>query len=158
MRTARRIAAAVFAVAALALTFNGGAGAAPAQPAIPGKPVPPRPAEFSAQADAYPCSGQVGYREGRPIYNCPLWGGNDLPVYANTSDPRFGGNEVIGYISSYNTNWFWCQTNGGWYGSMYGYNTHWANTKADNLRNGYLPVYYFKGGGDDEPDGSLRWC
>jgi len=150
MRMQSRIAA-----AAAAITLGLSAFASPASATTLGPE--PGAGPISAQADAYPCSGQVGTRDGRPIYNCPLWGGA-LDVYANNSDPRLGGNWIVGTVNSANTNWFWCQAPGGWYGSIYGGNVWWAETKADNLAKGWLPVYYFKGGGDNEPDGSLRHC
>lgn len=110
--------------------------------------------------DAHPCGPHAGYRDGRSIYYCPLWGGDWIPVYETTYDPSHHGmNKIVGYITSHQNNWFWCQTRGGWYGNAQGqYSYWWAHTKADNLAVGYVPVFYFLGGGNDEPDRTLRYC
>jgi hypothetical protein len=109
-----------------------------------------------ASADAYPCGNPYPHiGAGTFVQVCPLWRGH-VPVFP---DDRPG---VGGYLESANGNWFICQD---WFeaapytvpGTNYT-NDWWALTMADNGVWGWVPVAYFAGGSNYQPDDNLRFC
>jgi hypothetical protein len=114
--------------------------------------------------DANPC-GPVYWIYFAPGYSsevqvCPLWTA-PVPVYSAPSQST----SKVGWLYSASGNWFICQEY--WSGAPstahYGpyYNNWWAFTQADNGQWGWVPEVFFKGGGNNEPDATLRagvWC
>lgn len=91
------------------------------------------------------------------VQDCPLWRGH-VPVYALSDD----GIEQIGELEQKDGNWFTCQSRfpdrpyevpGTDYVNIW-----WASTMADNLESGWVPVAYFAGGVNNQPDGGLSIC
>jgi hypothetical protein len=102
--------------------------------------------------DSSPC-GPVTAWYGYEIQYCPLWTA-PVPVYAG----RDQSTKRVGWLYSASGNWFICQQNHGSATAHYGpyYNNWWAYTVADNLYWGWVPEVYFQGGGNNEPDATLR--
>lgn len=103
--------------------------------------------------DNYPCGPANTVKFGYHVQYCPLWTA-PVPVYS-WRDP---GSTRVGWLYSASNNWFVCQTDIAATTVHYGpyYNKWWARTMADNLRWGWVPEVYFKGGDNNEPDATLR--
>ena len=109
-----------------------------------------------AMAEDYPCGDKYPHiGAGTFVQVCPLWRGH-VPVYPDDK-PGIGG-----YLESADGNWFICQD---WFGDApytvpgTNYtNDWWALTMADNGVWGWVPVAYFKGGGNFQADDNLRDC
>lgn len=108
-------------------------------------------------SDAYPC-GKVVYvppakhATGGYAQYCPITQRN-VPVRASRSPSA----RIVGYLyQGGSANWFGYQWTG--YTQHLGsyYNNWWATTEADNGSFGYVSEVYFKGGGNDERDATLR--
>jgi hypothetical protein len=107
-----------------------------------------------AMAEDHPCGDPYPHiGAGTFVQVCPLWRGH-VPVYGDV--------EIAGYLESADGNWFVCQD----YfpeapytvpGTDYT-NDNWALTMADNGAWGWVPVAYFAGGTNYQPDDNLRSC
>jgi hypothetical protein len=111
--------------------------------------------------DAYPC----GYKEWhngtqRLVQYCDMWRGN-VPVYQIYGDGHIASGPGDTLVSA-EGNWFTCQQwipNAPYTVPGTNYTNHWwAYTMADNGDWGWVSVAYFRGGGNDEPDGRLVNC
>jgi hypothetical protein len=130
-----------------------------ATPAISGA----KPLEGDGPAtkkDEHPC-GEPYWHNGAQdlVQKCLMWRG-DVPVYnAGLGDPNVP-DEIVGYLENAKGNWFVCQAKGAEYtvpGTDYT-NVWYASTMADNGEWGYVPIAYFSGGGNNQPDGGLAHC
>ena len=150
---ARRLTAAGLLAAATAMTGIAAgtpAGAAGQDAAgTPGSGVTP------VAGDAQPCGPAWMHPDGLDVQNCPDWAPDGkIPVYLR-SDPY---TEIVGYIDPAGDDWYYCQEQGAQFVLGNASNSWWANTKADNGEWGMVPQVYFKGGGNHEPDGGLKYC
>ncbi|MFI7703123.1 hypothetical protein [Nonomuraea sp. NPDC049480] len=111
------------------------------------------PAAQATAGDAQPC-GRPHQHNGRLVQNCPDWSPSGrIPVYAS---PAKG--TPIGYINPAGTDWYVCEKPGGPYALGDYQNFWWALTMADNDKWGFVNEVYFRGGGNNQPDGGLREC
>ncbi|NUW39291.1 hypothetical protein [Nonomuraea rhodomycinica] len=119
--------------------------------------VPPAQASTTrALADAYPCGPQF-WKPGPNVYVqfCPDWAPDDsIPVHAN----RDQTSPIVGYIYAPGDDWYQCGYTGTQQTAHGATNYWWALTTADNGRIGWVNQIYFRGGGDNEPDATLRIC
>ncbi|GAA4724603.1 hypothetical protein [Phytohabitans rumicis] len=107
-------------------------------------------------ADAYPC-GPQWWHSGQGLYvqTCPDWSPNNwIPVYEyNDANSR-----QVGQIYAPGDDWYVCDYPGASL-TRYGLtNNWWALTVADNGAAGWVNEIYFRGGGTNEPDATLRVC
>lgn len=115
------------------------------------------------QYDDLPCLGEWWHAGvGQWVQTCPdwgpaggPWGDRRIPVYdINTR-------QVIDTIYAPGDDWYDCQIQFAAiepykYGAYY--NDHWAWTKGDGGRWGWVPEVFFKGGGNMEADRKLQYC
>jgi hypothetical protein len=113
----------------------------------------------AAAEDSHPC---VVLNTSKPGPYCPLspLAPVPVPVYA----APFKDSPIIGYLDrGGDANWFLYQTKGGRFDYRGFTNYFWAYTLPDRwtrtppLRQmGFVPEVYFRGGHNDEPDGTDR--
>jgi hypothetical protein len=72
-----------------------------------------------------------------------------------------GGSPIVGRLDQGGTaNWFVGQAAGGRFQQDRSSNTHWAYTLSDGTQGawGWVPVVYFRGGGNGAADATLAGC
>jgi hypothetical protein len=111
------------------------------------------PAAQAAAGDSQPC-GKPYRHNGVTVQNCPDWSpSGGVPVYASAMKGT-----IVGYIDPAGADWYLCEKSGAPYELGRYRNYWWAATMADNDKWGYVNEVYFRGGGNDQPDGGLREC